>query len=248
MNVHRAHAAAERPGTASDARLWVVIPALNEQDSLPTLLASLRRVLPGARCVVVDDASTDRTREVALAGGAVVLSHATNLGYGGALQTGYRYCLARGLTALLQLDADGQHDPDTLPGLLAASRESGADVLLGSRFLDGGSYPMSWPRRVGRRLFARVARSRGLAVTDPTSGLQVLSPAAVALYTGDFFPENYPDLDVLLVAHQHGLRIAEHPVHMHEARRPSRLHGGFSSVFYLYRLGLSLWAGLRRSG
>jgi glycosyltransferase involved in cell wall biosynthesis len=224
-----------------------LIPAFNEAPRLPAILQALEGLHTLAEIVVIDDGSTDGTGSVAERHGVTLLRHSFNLGYGAALQTGYKYALERGAHIVVQLDADGQHDPAEIPSLVRPLRDDEADLVLGSRFLSEGDYRMGRIRTLGRLIFQRLARAAGLRVTDPTSGFQAMNRRVLELYTREFFPSDYPDVDVLLVAHRRGLRIRECPVHVSEGQRPSTLHGGLRSVYYLYRLALSLWAGLRRS-
>jgi glycosyltransferase involved in cell wall biosynthesis len=224
-----------------------VIPAFNEAARLPRVLAGLAEVeLRGAEVCVVDDGSKDGTAGVARAAGATVLRHPFNLGYGAALQTGYKYALGRGAELVLQMDADGQHDPALLPALARPIEDGQADLVVGSRFLGEPAYRMGPLRSFGRFLFRGLARLVGLRTTDPTSGFQALGRRVLELYCLDFFPPDYPDLDVLVVAHRSGLRVSELPVAMRAGERASTLHGGLKPVFYLYRLALALWAGRPR--
>lgn len=219
------------------------MPAFNEAARLPAVLSSLARVVPGAEVVVVNDGSKDRTTDVAREHGATVLELPFNLGYGAALQTGYKYALETGAEVVVQMDADGQHDPSEIPDLRAPIERGEADLVIGSRFLEPTDYEMGHARSMGRRLFQWMAGRAGLAVTDPTSGFQALNRTVLELYAGPFFPTDYPDVDVLLVAHRRGIRIREVSVHMKPETRKSTLHGGTRSFYYLYRLALSLWAG-----
>jgi glycosyltransferase involved in cell wall biosynthesis len=222
-------------------RPCIVIPAFDEEASLPALLAGLARALPDHDVVVVDDGSRDRTAELAAAAGARVLRHPYNLGYGAALQTGYKDALARGVPWVVQMDADGQHLAEEVAGLVAPVAQGRCDVALGSRFLEPGGYAMGAARSLGRDLFRAVARFAGLAVTDPTSGFQALSPRALALYSGDWFPSDYPDVDVLLAATRAGLRVEEIPVRMAPGARASTLHSGWKPLYYVYKMLLSIW-------
>lgn len=228
------------------ARPLALIPALDEASRLPAVLAALRESAPEFEAVVVDDGSSDGTAAVARQLGATVLRHPFNLGYGAALQTGYRYALGRAAPWIVQLDADGQHDPRDIPALVEPLRAGSADLVLGSRFLGASGYRMGALRNTGRRLFQALAQTAGLRITDPTSGFQALGRVALELYVQDFFPSDYPDVDVLLVAHRRGLRILERPVRMRAEVRRSKMHGGLRTLYYVFRLSLSLWAG--RSG
>jgi len=224
------------------ARPAILIPAFNEEASLPRLLAELARVAPEYERVVIDDGSRDRSAALAAAAGATVLRHPYNLGYGAAIQTGYKHALACGAPYVVQMDADGQHLPAELAALAAPVARGDCDVALGSRFLEASGYEMGAARSLGRRLFQYVAQRAGLEVTDPTSGFQALSRRALALYAGDWFPSDYPDVDVLIAATRAGLRIREIPVRMAAGARPSTLHSGWKPLYYVYKMLLSVWA------
>jgi len=234
------------PATEPQAgEFLVLIPAFNEAARLPDVLRELGTLEQPHRVVVIDDGSRDKTAESARDLGATVLRLPFNLGYGAALQTGYKYAHASKATLIVQMDADGQHDPAFIPRLIAPIREGRADLVIGSRFARDSGYRMGWLHTLGRLLFQRIARLAGLHVTDPTSGLQAMNGSVLELYSGDFFPSDYPDVDVLLEAFRRGLRIEECAVEMRPGQRRSTLHGGLRSFYYVYRLTLALWAGAR---
>src|SRR5437867_363386 len=116
----------------SAPRVLVIVPAHNEEASLPATLAELKRKAPGLDALVVDDGSRDGTARIAREHGVPVVSHAINLGVGAALQTGFRWALARGYDVGVQLDADGQHDPAHLEAVLAPVLRGECDVSIGS--------------------------------------------------------------------------------------------------------------------
>ena len=103
-------------------------------------------------------------------------------------------------------------------------------------------------RSLGRKLFTTLAKLAGLHVSDPTSGFQAMNRRVLEIYSSDFFPADYPDVDVLLTAYRHGLRVGEHAVRMAASPRRSTLHGGLRSVYYVYKMLLSLWAASARGG
>ena len=224
------------------ARPCVVIPSFNEAARLPALLAELRLTLPDHDLVVIDDGSADATAEIAAQSGACVLRHPYNLGYGAALQTGFKYALECGAPWVVQMDADGQHLPTEVPALIAALASGDCDVAIGSRFLAPSGYEMGALRSTGRQLIRALGRLAKLDLTDPTSGFQALNRRALALYVGDWFPTDYPDVDVRLVAARSGLRIREIPVQMAPSARVSTLHSGWKPLYYAYKMLLSLWA------
>jgi len=225
----------------------LIVPAYDEAERLPALLAELRRSLPELAVLVIDDGSHDATAAVAARAGARVVRHPFNLGYGAALQTGYKYALAHGVERLVQMDADGQHLPAEVPGLLDPLRRGDCDLVVGSRFLEPSDYRMGIVRSLGRHAFRGLARAAGLAITDPTSGFQAMNRRALALFTADWYPSDYPDVDVLVLAARAGLRLREHPVRMAAGVRPSTLHSGWKPIYYVYKMLLSMWAATGRS-
>ena len=156
--------------------VWVVIPAWNEQPVIADVVQAVRASFPNV--VVVDDCSRDATREAALAGGAVVLRHPINLGQGAALQTGIRYALSRGAGFIVTFDADGQHRVEDIGVLLATQQRTGADVVIGSRFL-GAAENLPALRRAILKLAVMFTRlTSGLKVTDAHNGLRLLTRSA----------------------------------------------------------------------
>jgi len=222
--------------------MYLIIPAFNEAKSLPRVFAAIGNAKLEAEIVVVDDGSTDETARTAAAHGARVIRHPFNLGYGAAIQTGYMYALERGADILVQMDADGQHDPGQIPALIEPIRRGECDLVIASRFLEVTGYRMGWARTAGRKLFEALGRLSGVNVTDPTSGFQAMNAATLELYVKDFFPHDYPDVDVLVTASRHGLRLREFASAMQPGLRESRLHGGFRTFYYVYKMLLSMWA------
>ena len=217
-----------------------VIPALNEEGNLPSVIAELKNAWPTAHLVVVDDGSGDGTARVAREQGAHAVSLPFQLGYGGAVQAGIKYGLRRGARVVVTFDADGQHDPADVGPLVAAVRD-GADVAIGSRALVVGSYRGGLARRWGRSLFGLLARLlTGLEITDPTSGLKALGPRGQELFALSRFPDRYPDADALVLARRAHLVITERPARMRPSRNRRSMHGGIRSVPYTFNMLFSL--------
>ncbi len=232
-------------------RVLIIMPARNEAARIGPLVRELRERVPHAEILVIDDASSDGTPAVVTAAGAWVARLPFHLGYGGALQTGYKFAMAHDFDFVVQMDADGQHRPAEVPALLKRVTSGSCDLAIGSRFAHEASgsqanpdarYEMETIRSIGRRMLCFFARLGGLHVTDPTSGFQALNQRTLQLFASSWYPTDYPDLDVLLLAHRSGLRIQEEPVEMAPSPRPSMLHSGWMPVYYAYRMLLSLWA------
>ncbi len=225
----------------------VVIPAFNEEERIGAVIQQVRKEVPEAQVLVVNDGSSDKTVDKALEAGARALSHPFNMGYGVALQTGYKYALKYDFDYVLQMDGDGQHDSRYLPALLEAVKEGQADVALGSRFLGAGKYRTPVLRRIGMLLFGFLAsRLSGQKITDPTSGYQALSRKAIEFCVKDAFPGDYPDADVLVMLHRAGLRIREIPVGMHPNLSGRSMHSGWKPLYYIYKMILSITLNLMR--
>lgn len=159
--------------------ILVIIAAFNEEREVGTVVSSVRD--RGYEVVVVDDGSSDATSEMALSAGAVVVQHPVNLGQGAALQTGIEYGLRKGYSMLVTFDADGQHDPDDIKALSDCMAVSGADVVLGSRFL-GSTIGMTGVRRILLKAAVSFTRlTTGLSLTDAHNGLRLLNRKAASV-------------------------------------------------------------------
>jgi SAM-dependent methyltransferase len=225
----------------SNRRCVVVIPAFAAATTVRSVVTAVRNALPGCEVVVVDDGSPDTTGEEARAAGATVLRHATNLGYGAALQTGYMYAVREGYTLIIQMDADGQHDPRSLATLLAPVECGEAHLVLGSRFLAKEHYEPPLARRVGMRLFCWLVRAAtGMKVTDPTSGFQAMNDRVARFLSADRFPSDYADADVLILVRRAGFRVTEVPVLMHPGEHAQSMHRGLRPFYYVFRMLLAI--------
>jgi glycosyltransferase involved in cell wall biosynthesis len=225
----------------------ILLPAHNEAARIGDVIAAVRNVSGDAAIVVVDDGSTDATGERARAAGAITLRLPTNLGYGVALQTGYKYAVDQGCQFLIQLDGDGQHDPAGIPELLDRVRTGRCDVCVGSRFLEGDTYSIPLLRRIGMIVFRRIASACiGHTITDPTSGFQAMNRSVFTFFSRDLYPADYPDTDILILLHRHGFRLAEAPVVMRAGDSGHSIHRGLRPLYYLFKMALAIPLNLLR--
>ena len=196
-------------------KIGIVIPARNEEQSLQKVLEGIRDPNGplSAKVFVVDDGSTDETFAVAnnCSKTVEVIRHPVALGVGGALKTGYLLAQEWGADAIVQLDADGEHDPKEIDGLLQPVLDGKADMVIGSRFMNGAPRPLSLTRRVGIRFFSWLLnRLTGYELTDVTSGFRA--------FKGDLldkvmFPcEGHWAFGMALLASKHRLSVVEVPV------------------------------------
>jgi glycosyltransferase involved in cell wall biosynthesis len=231
----------------SALRVLVIVPAHDEEESLPRTLAELAAAVPELDCLVVDDGSHDATACVAAEHGVDVLRHPFNLGVGGALQTGFRWAVERGYDIGVQLDADGQHDPACLEALLEPVRSGRCDVSIGSRYVRDSGYRAPLARRAGMVLFSGlVSAALGTPITDTTSGFRAYARRVMEVCQHDF-PWDFPDAPLLIRLGRSGFRLAEVPVRMRERRAGRSFYTFGKSLYYPYKnLLASLMALLQR--
>ena len=222
-------------------RTLIILPAFNEADHLPGVLDRIRELYSNGEILIVDDGSTDRTSEIARSRGIPVVRHHLNLGYGAAIQTGAKYALASDYHYAVLLDADGQHDPSSIAGLLAPCQSGQADLVVGSRFREPGSYSPSIPRMLGIRVLAALTRTlTGLPITDPTSGFLALNRRAMDMFASPDFPTEYPDANNIIWLHRSGLRITERPALMHASPPRHSMHRGRKTPYYIFFMFFSI--------
>lgn len=224
------------------ARPLVAIPAWNEQGSIADVIAKVKQHRPDAAVLVVDDGSTDSTAELAEQAGAAVVSLPFNVGVGGAMRTAFLYAKREGFGALVQVDADGQHDPADLDNVLDGLAT--ADVVVGTRFHPNSTYFVGGPRRWAMRLLSlSLSRMNKGTISDPTSGFRSAGPRAIELFAHEY-PADYlgDTVGSLAIAIRRGLVIHETPVTMYfrQTGRPSK--NALWSALYLGRASLAIIA------
>ena len=197
-------------------RILIVMPALNEEESLRATLKELREVVDGPDILVIDDGSTDATAEVASRAGAVSAKLPFTLGVGGAVRVGLHYAQRNGYDRAVVIDADGQHDPAGITALLDAL-DHGADMAVGSRFAAGtDDYPVGRTRRQAMRFLAAIVRAlTGQRFSDVTSGFRAFDRPVIELLAREYPVEYLADtVEALLLVRYAGFRVDEVPISM----------------------------------
>ncbi|GJM38920.1 MAG: glycosyl transferase family 2 [Acidimicrobiales bacterium] len=231
-------------GAGADA--IVVIPAFNEEETLPAVLAELADVAPDLAIVVVDDGSADRTASVARGAGVPCVALPFNLGIGGALRAGYRYAADNGFKRAVQFDADGQHQADQIQVLLTAL-DNGADMAVGSRFAAGG-YDVGRSRGAAMGLLRLGVRAlTRQRFTDTSSGFRAVQGPLLTVFATEYPVEYMDSVETLVNACRAGYRVVEVPTLMREraggvpSQRPFRL------AYHYARLLVALLGSPRRA-
>jgi glycosyltransferase involved in cell wall biosynthesis len=229
------------------AKRCVIIPAFNEAENIASVIEGVK-TYSDAHIVVIDDGSRDLTREKAKEAGGFVISHPFNMGYGVALQTGYKYAVKRGYDFLVQMDGDRQHDPKYIEELFRAVESNKCDVALGSRFLGEGQFKAGVLKSIGIKIFRLIIRIFNREkITDPTSGYQCINRKVLEVFTEDIFPYDYPDTNVIIMLHGMGFTIKEIPVAMITNPVGRSMHQGiFTLMYYFFQMFFSCFIALLR--
>lgn len=233
--------------TASHARICAIIPAYNEQENISATLNDISSSRPDIVPIVVNDASTDNTMQVARRNGVVLICQVVNLGIGGTVQTGLRYAHDHNYEIVIQFDGDGQHLASEIDRIIQPIIDNDADIVIGSRFLDKQQNEVGSMRRVGIRLLQGVISFvTGRHFTDPTSGFRAYGPDAVT-YLAEFYPQDYPEPEAIVDLHRHGFRLKEVSVRMRARTGGKSSIGPLKSIYYMVKVILAtLVAATRR--
>lgn len=220
----------------------IIIPAYNEEKNIGDVITNLRGYNYDIDIIVINDASKDHTEHVVLEKGEKIINHFYNLGYGGALQTGFKYAVEKGYQYVIQFDGDGQHDPKDLQRIIETLKTGYYDIVIGSRFLEKNSFQRSLAKKVAIAIFQMIIRvSTGVKITDPTSGLQGLTRNAFCYYSrmGNF-PDDFPDADTLIHMLKRNYRVKEVPAYMKNRRYGQSMHSGLKSIYYTFKMLISI--------
>lgn len=218
----------------------IIIPAFNEESNIEKTVTAIQKTATDFDYVIINDCSTDRTREICERNRYNIVNLPINLGIGGAVQTGYRYAYEMGYDVAVQVDGDGQHDPEFLNQMAEYLMSHQLDMVIGSRFIDKKGFQSSRIRRVGIVFFSILIKIlTGKLITDPTSGLRMVGRNAMGLFAMDY-PRDYPEPESVVAVLRRGMRVEEIPVIMHERV------GGVSSislkksVYYMVKVTLAI--------
>ena len=226
--------------------LLILIPAYNEEAAVGDVVRSVQSAVPGAPILVVDDCSLDSTLIVAKAAGAEVLALPHHLGLGGAVQAGYKLAFELGYEFVIRVDGDGQHDARDIPRIYETLRRSGCEMVIGSRFVDGGAEYTSVVRSVGIRFFRMILRPiLGKEVRDPTSGFVGVNRNALQVFSRSF-PLEYPEIEALVVLQRKAFRFEETPCRFHPRRTGKSSITPLKSIYYIVHVLLGVFVNVLR--
>ena len=228
-------------------KVLIIIPAYNEKDSLPGVIASVRREIPEADIIVINDGSSDTTGLIARREKVEVIDLPYNLGIGAAMQTGYQYGFTEGYDIAVQFDGDGQHPADQIRNILRPLKNGMADMIIGSRFLEETGYAPSFSRFIGIGMFARlISVIMGHKITDPTSGFRAANRAVIEFYSRHY-PEDYPEVEALVLLHRAGFTMTEVAVKMERRMSGRSSITPVRGIYYMIKVTLAVLIDLLKS-
>lgn len=218
----------------------VIIPAYNEHKSILNVIKKVEALAPEVDYLVIKDCSRDDTRTLLQSSRASFLDLPINLGIGGAVQSGYLYAHENNYDVAIQIDGDGQHDPAYIPLLINELTSSGADCVVGSRFITNEGFQSSFMRRLGIRFLSSLIKLvSGLKVHDATSGFRAVNQTGIALFAQNY-AQDFPEPESLVALACSGCKVVEVPVIMNERDYGSSSINNLKSVYYMVKVSLSI--------
>ena len=226
--------------------LLILIPAFNEEAAVGQVVRSVRAAMPGTPILVVDDSSLDGTLDRAKEAGANVLALPHHLGLGGAVQAGYKLAFELGYEYVIRVDGDGQHEPRDISRIFETLRKSGCEMVIGSRYTDGGAGSTSLVRSLGIRFFRMILRPiLGKDVKDPTSGFVGVNRSALQVFSKSF-PLEYPEIEALVVLQRKAFRFEETPCRFHPRVTGRSSITPLNSIYYIVHVLLGVFVNVLR--
>lgn len=225
-------------------KVLIIIPCYNEEKSIAALIKACNELdIPGFQltCLPINDFSRDQTLTQIKTNTNHYLDLTNNMGIGGAVQSGIKYALLHQYDYAVQMDGDGQHPPSELHKLLMVANEQHIDLCIGSRYLEPTGFQSSFLRRLGIRFLSKWIRLiAGVQVKDCTSGYRVFSAKAIQLFAR-YYPDKYPEPEVIVQAKAEGIQIKEVPVVMIDRVEGDSSISGFSTVYYMLKVALAIF-------
>lgn len=218
----------------------IIIPAYNESDCIEHTIKDILEKAPGFDYIIINDCSSDQTGEICRKNGFHVIDLPANLGIGGAVQTGYIYAARNGYDTAVQIDGDGQHNPDFLNYMVQVLEEENLDMVIGSRFLEKQGFQSSIIRRVGIRFFTFLIKAlTGKVITDPTSGLRMVNRRTLEFFA-ERYPKDYPEPESVVALLKNNGKVKEVPVIMRERIGGISSISPRNSIYYMIKVSLAI--------
>lgn len=221
-------------------KVLLIIPAYNEAENIERVVDNIVENFPQYDYIVVNDGSSDSTRNICRQRGYQYLNLSINLGIGGAVQTGYKYAQDKGYEIAVQIDGDGQHDIAYLEKMLPYLESGEADIVIGSRFIEKEGFQSSATRRTGIKILSfMIWLCTGSKIKDVTSGFRAVNKKFIDIYSVNY-PTDYPEPEAIVSAVMHGGVIKECPVVMREREKGTSSINFMKSIYYMIKVTLAI--------
>lgn len=227
-----------------DDKILIIIPCYNEEHNIEKVIFELKNDFSMADILCVNDCSKDNTLQVLKNVLEIkYLNLPINLGYAGALQTGFKYAVENNYDFVIQFDGDGQHIGSEAKKLFDKLLNENLDIVIGSRFKENSGYRHGFFRTIGTNIFIALIRFFTYqTITDPTSGFQVLRKNIFQRYAKIHNFPDYPDANLIIEMLLLGYKIDEVSVKMRLREFGVSMHGGFwNPIQYMIRMFFSIF-------
>jgi glycosyltransferase involved in cell wall biosynthesis len=223
-------------------KVAIIIPCCNEQDSILNLVNEINdtRFPPeyAIQAIVINDCSTDNTRNILLSNHITFIDLSVNLGIGGAVQAGFKYAFSNGFDIAVQMDGDGQHPPAELEKILQPVFDGQSDIVIGSRYIARQGFQSSALRRFGINYFKRLNKLlTGIVIHDSTSGYRAINRKTLKIVS-DYYPDEYPEPESIVLYSLNDLVIKEVPVIMRERTGGQSSIRTYKTIYYMFKVTL----------
>lgn len=222
-------------------RKLIIIPAYNEDSSLKTLIVNIQKLCPSYDYIIINDGSSDNTKELCIEKHYNVINLPLNSGIGVAVQTGYKYALDNNYDIAVQIDGDGQHDVSYINNVVEPIEKGEADVVIGSRFVEKEGFQSSGTRRFGIRLLSVfIFICTGVKIKDVTSGFRAANKEFIRIFAEDY-SKDYPEPEAIVTTRMYRGRLCEIPVVMKERQSGVSSINLKKSFYYMVKVTLAIF-------
>ena len=224
-------------------KIAIIIPCFNEESTVLQLSKEIEKTIFSlpieVKAIFINDCSTDNTKQILEKNNLNHINLSVNLGIGGAVQTGYKYALRNGFDIAIQMDGDGQHPPSELEKIILPIYTNDADVSIGSRYINKEGFQSSTLRRIGINYFKWFNKLlTGITIYDSTSGYRALNRKALKVVS-DYYPDEYPEPEAIILYSINHLRINEVAVTMRERQGGESSIKAYKTIYYMIKVTLS---------
>lgn len=221
-------------------KILIIIPAYNEEENIERVVNNLKNNYPDYDYLVVNDCSTDSTLKLLNNLDASYVSLPVNMGIGGGVQTGYIYALEHDYDIAIQMDGDGQHNPEYIEKLIQPLIKGEVDTAIGSRFIENEGFQSSFMRRLGINFLSGLIHLMcGVKVLDVTSGFRAVNRKCIEMFAKEY-AQDYPEPEAIVYSALQGARIQEVPVIMNERVGGVSSINGLKSIYYMIKVSMAV--------